>query len=110
MDAPLLALVTGIPYGGGMPAKRNDLLGKLADLSEDAIKRLSDAPGADRALGAINALRERTDELQKRVRGLEALEQRLTDLERKVDKLSTPSPRTGARKTTTTKSSSAKKA
>jgi hypothetical protein len=91
-------------------AKRNDLLGRLADLSEEAIQRFSEVPGADRALGAVNALRERTDELQRRVRGLEALEQRIADLERKVDKLSkAPAPRSTARKTTTTKSSSAKK-
>jgi hypothetical protein len=93
-------------------ARRGDLLGRLADLSEEAIQRLSDVPGADRALNAVNALRERTDELQRRVRGLEALEQRIAALERKVDRLSkssTTSPRATARKTTTTKSSSAKK-
>jgi hypothetical protein len=93
-------------------ARRGDLLGRLADLSEEAIQRLSDVPGADRALGAVNALRERTDELQRRVRGLEGLEQRLAALERKVDKLSkesTSSPRSPAKNTTTTKSSSAKK-
>lgn len=93
-----------------MPAKRNDLLGRLADLSEEAIQRLSDVPGADRALAAVNALRERTDELQRRVRGLEGLEQRIADLERKVDKLSkSSSTRSSARKTTTTKSSSSAK-
>jgi hypothetical protein len=93
-------------------ARKGDLLGRLADLSEEAIQRLSDVPGADRALGAINTLRDRTDELQRRVRGLEALEQRIAALERKVDKLSkgsTASPRPAARKTTSTKSSSAKK-
>jgi phage-related minor tail protein len=90
-------------------ARRGDLLGRLADLSEDAIQRLGEVPGADRAVGAINALRERTDELQRRVRGLEALEQRIAALERKVDKLSKASgtsERATARKTTTTKSSS----
>ena len=96
-----------------MPGKRNDLLGRLADLSEEAIQRLGEVPGADRALGAVNALRERTDELQKRVRGLEGLEQRLADLEKKVDKLSkassSGSARSAAKKTTSTKSSSAKK-
>jgi hypothetical protein len=94
-----------------MAGKRTDLLGRLSDLSEEAIQRLGDVPGADRALGAVNALRERTDELQKRVRGLEGLEQRLADLERKVDKLSkaSSSSRSAAKKTTTTKSSSAKK-
>lgn len=103
---------------------RSDLLGRLADLSEDAIQRLSDAPGADRVLGAMNAMRDRMDELQKRVRGLEQLEQRLTALERKVDKLgksssgSTSSPSSGSpspgspssgAKTTSTKSPGAKK-
>ena len=92
------------------PGRRGDLLGRLADLSEDAIQRLTDVPGADRAVGALNALRERTDELQRRVRGLEGLEQRLTALEKKVDKLSKTSPSLPpAKKTTTTKSSSAKK-
>ena len=92
-------------------ARRTDLLGKLADLSEDAIQRLSDAPGADRALGALNTLRDRMDELQKRVRGLEDLEKRLTALERKVDKLSKGGPASmssrPSKKTTTTKSSGA---
>ncbi len=95
-----------------MAAKRNDLLGRLADLSEEAIQRLSEVPGADRALTAINTLRERTDELQKRVRGLEALEQRIADLERKVEKLSkasSTSARSTARKTTSTKSSAGAK-
>jgi uncharacterized protein involved in exopolysaccharide biosynthesis len=87
--------------------RRNDLLGRLADMSEEAIQRLSDAPGADKLLGAMNAMRDRTDELQKRVRGLEDLEQRLTALERKVDKLGS-APKSTTRKstkTTTTKSS-----
>jgi uncharacterized protein involved in exopolysaccharide biosynthesis len=85
---------------------RTDLLGRLADLSEDAIQRLSDAPGAERVLGALNTLRDRLDELQKRVRGLEELEQRLTALERKVDKLAkSGTAGSGARKTASTKSS-----
>jgi prophage DNA circulation protein len=88
--------------------KKNDLLGKLADLSEEAMHRLSDAPGADRVLGAVNTLRGTVDDLQKRVRGLEDLEKRLAALERKVDKLSkttSASASSSARKATTTKSS-----
>jgi hypothetical protein len=96
-----------------MATKRNDLLSRLADLSEEAIQRLSDVPGADKALTAINSLRERTDELQKRVRGLEGLEARIVELEKKVDKLQKGSSSSGshpaAKKTTTTKSSSAQK-
>ena len=93
--------------------RRNDLLGRLADLSEDAIQRLSDVPGADRVAGALTATRDRVDELQKRVRGLEDLEKRLGALERKVDKLtksdSAPSA-SRSRKTTTTKSSGGSRA
>jgi hypothetical protein len=89
--------------------RRTDLLGRLADMSEEAIQRLSDAPGADRVLGAMNALRDRTDELQKRVRGLENLEERLEALERKVDKLGkgggSSASSTAQKSTTTTKSS-----
>lgn len=67
--------------------KKNDLFGKLAELSEEAIHRLQDAPGGDRVVGSLNAMRDRLDELQRRVRGVDELEQRLTALERKVDKL-----------------------
>jgi hypothetical protein len=94
-------------------ARKNDLLGRLADLSEDAIQRLSDAPGADRIVGALNATRDRVDDLQRRVRGLEDLEKRLAALERKVDKLSktgTASSTSRSSKTTTTKSSGGSRA
>jgi len=74
----------------------NDLLARLADLSEGAIQRLSDAPGADKVAGTLNSLRERLDELQKRVRGLEDLERRLTALEKKVDRLSKNSGSSGS--------------
>jgi len=82
--------------------RRTDLLGRLADMSEDAIQRLSDAPGADKLLGAMNTLRDRTDELQKRVRGLEELEKRLTAVEGKVDKLTKSTKAASAKSTTGT--------
>ena len=67
---------------------QKDILTRLADAGEAAIKSLAEAPGADRFLGAAYTLRDRLDELQRRVRGLEALEQRLAELERRVDQLS----------------------
>src|SRR5712691_10254029 len=90
--------------------RRNDLLGRLADLSEETIQRLGDVPGADRVLGAMNSLRDRVDELQKRVRGLEALEQRLAAVEPKLERLSKGGGASSgtarkSTKTTTTKSS-----
>jgi len=68
-----------------------DLLTMLADRGEEAIQRLSDAPGADRLLGAAQALRDRMDEMQKRIRGIDALEKRVAELEKKFEALSAPS-------------------
>jgi ubiquinone biosynthesis protein UbiJ len=70
-----------------------DLLTMLADRGEEAIQRLADAPGADRVLGAAQALRDRLDEIQKRLRGVDALEKRVAELEKRVDALSAPSTR-----------------
>ena len=71
-----------------MAEQRQDLLGRLADLSEEAIQRLSEAPGADRVLHALKGLGDRVDELQRRTRGFEELESRLSALEKKVSALS----------------------
>jgi len=65
-----------------------DLLGRLADLSEETIQRLAEAPGADRVLQGLKGLGDRMDELQRRTRGFEELEQRLSTLEKRVDALS----------------------
>jgi hypothetical protein len=79
-----------------MAEQRQDLLGRLADLSEEAIQRLAEAPGADRVLQALKGLGDRVDELQRRTRGFEELESRLTALEKKVSGLSkTPPPKGG---------------
>ncbi len=80
-----------------MAERRQDLLGRLADISEASIQRLADAPGADRALQALKGLGDRVDELQRRTRGFEELERRLSTLEKKVDSLAKPkSPRAAA--------------
>ncbi len=79
-----------------MADRNKDLLGRLADLSEDAIQRLADAPGADRALQALKGLGDRVDELQRRTRGFEELERRLTALEKKVDAVGKGSGRPSA--------------
>ena len=73
-----------------MAERRQDLLGRLADLSEEAVQRLAEAPGADRVLQALKGLGDRVDELQRRTRGFEELEQRLSALEKRVDSLAKP--------------------
>jgi hypothetical protein len=72
-----------------------DLLTRLADRGEEAIQRLADAPGADRLLGVAQSLRDRMDEMQRRVRGLDELERRVAELERRVDELAAPSAASG---------------
>jgi len=84
--------------------KRTDLLGKLAELSEEAIQRLQDAPGGDRVVGTMSAMKDRLDELQRRVRGIDELETRLSALERKVEKLAKDSGPSSSRGTTKSKS------
>jgi hypothetical protein len=67
---------------------KSDSVAKLSDLGEEAIRRISERPGGDRLLGALNSTRERLDELQRRIRGIDELERRVAVLERKVEKLS----------------------
>lgn len=61
-----------------------DLLTRLADAGEEAISKLADSPGADRLIGAVTGLRDRVDELQRRVRGIEDLERRVAALEARL--------------------------
>ena len=81
-----------------MAERKQDLMGRLADLSEEAVQRLAEAPGADRALQALKALGDKVDELQRRTRGFEELERRLSTLEKRVDSLSKTPARASARR------------
>jgi hypothetical protein len=75
-----------------MADTKEDLLARLADLSEGALQRLSEAPGADRALQALKTLGEKVDDLQRQTRGFAELEKRLTALEKRVDGMAKPKP------------------
>ena len=75
-----------------MADQTKDLLARLTDLSEGAIQRISEAPGADKAMQALKGLGDKVDELQRRTRGFEELEKRLTTLEKRVDSLAKPKP------------------
>ena len=67
-----------------MTERKQDLLGRLTDLSEEAIQKLSEAPGADRVIHALKGLGERVEDLQRRTNGFEELERRLSALEEQV--------------------------
>ena len=67
-----------------MSTTGKDLLTRLADAGEEAIARLADTPGAERFMGTIGTMRDRVDELQRRVRGLDELERRVAALEARL--------------------------
>lgn len=58
-----------------------DALARLADRGEQALAKLGELPGGARVLKAFNELRDRVDELAKRIGGVDELEQRVAKLE-----------------------------
>ncbi|HET7743366.1 MAG TPA: hypothetical protein VFK76_01370 [Gaiellaceae bacterium] len=83
-----------------------DLVTRLADAGEEALQRLVELPGGQRAVSAFNDLRTRVDDLGKKVRGIDALEARVAKLEKQVAELkrsrTSSTPRgSSARKPTT---------
>jgi uncharacterized protein YceH (UPF0502 family) len=61
-----------------------DLMTRLADAGEEALHRLADLPGGQKAVAAVNDLRTRVDDLTKKVRGIDALEARVAKLEKEI--------------------------
>ena len=88
-------------------AEPQNLLGRLADAGEEAISKVSEMPALHRVTATMTTLRERMDEMQKRLRGLDDVEKRLTALEKKVDELAKPKRTTSSTKS---RSTTAKKA
>ena len=68
-----------------MPTTKNDdVIARLAGKGEEALKRLAELPGGQRALEAFNDLKARVDDLSRRMRGVDELEQRVTKLEKEL--------------------------
>lgn len=61
-----------------------DVIGRLAGRGEQALHRLADLPGGNRVLSAYNDLRARVDDLSKRMRGVDQLEERVARLEKEM--------------------------
>lgn len=90
---------------------QKDLLARLADAAEEGLTRLGATPGMDRVAGVMGTMREQMEALSTRVRGIDALERRIEELERQVAKLSKPSSSaSSSRKTTNPRKTAAKKA
>ena len=71
-------------------------LDRLTSLGEEVIGKASQNPNLARVVGAATQLKDRVDDLSKRVRGLEAMEKRIAELEQRVKKVE------GAQKRATT--------
>jgi polyhydroxyalkanoate synthesis regulator phasin len=67
--------------------EEKDFVTRLADAGEEALHRLTELPGGQRAMNAMNDLRARVDDLAKKVRGIDALEERVSKLEKEVSSL-----------------------
>jgi len=87
--------------------RQKNIVERLADAGEEAMQRIGSAPGADKVLAALGSLRERVDELQKSVRGIERLEKRLGAIERRLDKLEGKGTTGRSRKTASSKRATA---
>lgn len=75
---------TKTPKTAKSPKDEADMIARLAARGEQTIARLADLPGGAKALGAVNDLRVRVDEMGKKVRGIDALEKRVAKLEREL--------------------------
>jgi ubiquinone biosynthesis protein UbiJ len=69
---------------------QKDLLTRLSDAGEEALSRVAGSPATTRLVETVGGMRDRLDEVQKKVRGLDALERRVAKLEERVDELSKP--------------------
>jgi hypothetical protein len=83
--------------------KEKDLLTRLSDAGEDAISRVTGSQATTRVMETVGGMRDRLDDLQKRVRGLDDLEKRVTKLEKRLDDLSKPKRTTTRSRSTTRK-------
>ena len=70
--------------GQSKAATEKDFVTRLADAGEEALQRLTELPGGQKALTAYNDLRTRVDDLGKKVRGIDALEVRVAKLEKEL--------------------------
>jgi outer membrane murein-binding lipoprotein Lpp len=89
--------------------KDKDVLTRLADRGEEALNKLADLPGGTKALKALNDLRERVDELGKKVRGIDTLEARIDKLEKELAALRRQAKPTATRAASRAKSAATRK-
>jgi polyhydroxyalkanoate synthesis regulator phasin len=62
---------------------------RLTSLGEEVLGKASKNPTANRVVQSAMQMKERVDDLSKRVRGLEAMQKQIAQLEKRVAKLET---------------------
>ena len=89
-------------------APQKDILSRVTDLGAEALHKLADVPGGSRLVEMANESKTRLDEMQKKLRGLDALEKRVEKLEQPL--AATKKPAATTRKTTPRKTTTRKPA
>jgi hypothetical protein len=69
-----------------------DLVQRLTVAGEEAMQKLGDLPGGKALLDTAQSFRERLDDLGSRIRAIDPLEKRVTELEHRLDALEKPKP------------------
>ena len=76
-----------------MADQKQDILSRLADKGEGALTRVAGSQTTARVVESVTGLRERMDDVQKKVRGLDELEKRVAKLENQLAELKKPKAR-----------------
>jgi len=95
-----------------MAKQKQDLFSRLADQGEQMLGRITELPGAKQLTDRVAALTKGLDDVQKRLRSLDPLERRVTQIEKRLDKLEgkgTARKAPSRSRSSAAKSSSAKK-
>jgi hypothetical protein len=70
-------------------------LSQLASIGEEVIGKAAQNPATSRLVNSAMQLKDRVDDLTRRVRGLEAMERRIEQLEKRIAKLESSRRSTG---------------
>ena len=65
-------------------APQKDILSRVSDLGAEALHKLADVPGGAKLVEMMNESKARLDDMQKKLRGLDALEKRVAKLEKQL--------------------------
>ena len=90
-----------------MSKRPQDLISKLADAGEEALHKVTDMPGA--LAQSMTTMKDRLDDVTKKMRGVEEMEKRIARLEKRIDELQGQKPTSTRAVAKTTSSSSRKK-